>query len=451
MFPIHLAESSGSGSGYKPEHMKDIRQYSFLPHATEEQISGMLARGILEIAEHWYAGIPGLDIQKSITDGFIGSIIAKMSSDGFQVIEPTLKSITLPFLSGREKTSNVNNYDADYIFEIDEITLVFFYEREKKVFATLFNWETEEIVETYIFPVEASQSGIYHVERLSLDLFAYSAANVSGVPQLVNILRLTPEKIEDVGNVTLPTDVKFTVCSVAISPNMKQIVMARSDPARLTLAELDDSLVLHETGELNAALLMIGDRATVDNVKFISEDVFAFSWTANNTDDVARYSGIGFYSISEEKILLDYPVSIKGIISSGNKIFTVDNASSSTVEKSNSIRVLDETEKQSLGAWYFASGYQNIYPSYLGDYFFIRIFGHRSAPTPFYFTRYSLEDQAWDKEVWMVPDPVTYNNSPPKTRSIDFVTASSFHNRFYMLALDGQKTVLNVVQHPNPQ
>jgi len=450
IFPIHLAETSGSGSGYKPEHMNDIRAYFYLSNPSEEEISGMLSRGILEIKDHWYASIPGQETTQNDTKRTLAMVKSQLIADGYKEIDPITTSINLPFLADREKVSDKGNSYADYLFEIDETHMLFFYERKKKVSATLFNWKTEEIVGTYAFPVEASQSGIYHVEQISPDLFAYSEANVSGVPQLINILRITPDEIAEVGIVTLPTDVKFTVCSVAISPDMKQIVMARSDPARLTLAELDDSLALHETGELNAALLMIGDRATIDNVKFISEDVVAYSWTANNTDDAARYSGIGLYSISEKKILLDYPFKNDGMIQVGNGVIVSDEDVYNKEDLSGLVRYITQDEIVVFGEETFAFRYQHYITSYLSNQMFTFVDGKPEGDEPLCYVRFSLIDKAWDKELWNVPDPKFQRNDPTKTRPLLISTAGIYSKRFYVIALVDQKPVLNVVQHPNP-
>ena len=450
VFPIHLAESSGSGSGYKPEHMKDIRQFSYQPNATKEEISTILSSGSIVIQEYWYASIPGeVTDPNSNLQRTLDETKNQLLAFGYKEITPVITSINLPFLSNREKASNTDNSYADYIFEIDETHMLFFFEREKKVSATLLNWETEEIVENYIFPVEASQSGIYHVERLSLDLFAYSVATLSGESQSINILRIAPEKIEEVGFVTLPSDVKFTVCSAGISPDMKQIIMARTEPARLTLAELDGSLVIHETGELNATTLMIGDRATIDNVKFISEDVVAYSWTANNTDEAARYSGIGLYSIKEGEILLDYPISLKKFLVVKDGLL-FHNSDFTTKDYNNRFRFITPSEVYTFGEELFFYNSNSVFYSSMGDQIFSRVQGTSKHLENISYVRYSLTDNEWDQDIWNIPDPVVLRNAPPKTRSIYIATASTNEKRFYILALDGQKPILNVVQHPNP-
>lgn len=86
----------------------------------------------------------------------------------------------------------------------------------------------------------------------------------------------------------------------------------------------------------------------------------------------------------------------------------------------------------------------------MGDQIFSRVQGTSKHLENISYVRYSLTDNEWDQDIWNIPDPVVLRNAPPKTRSIYIATASTNEKRFYILALDGQKPILNVVQHPNP-
>jgi hypothetical protein len=223
----------------------------------------------------------------------------KILDSGIQSRSFELNSIELPFLKGYTEEINAlsilsHSRAIDYIYLIDEERLLFIYERNTIITATLFNWKTEEW-QTFEFSQPIS-AGMYMVIQINPNTYGYSVNIPEGSVELY--ILTVDDVLNESGPYVLPIDgLAFYQFSLSPKLDVTAFVDTKENSIRLNNWEqgLSKELKQYTPHELG-----LSNEAEIRQVNFLSDTVLFFNWRDRVDIEIIGYGTINLGTDKKE-------------------------------------------------------------------------------------------------------------------------------------------------------
>ena len=230
----------------------------------------------------------------------------KVIASGTPIIDFELTAIELPFFRGyTEEMKSISmlddkvrsfNWVVDYIYLIDEERLLFIYERNTVITATLFHWKTGEW-QSLEFSQPISVGGLYTVSQISTTTYGFSVKEPEKQDEFY-LLKID-ELLSESGPYVLPGEGLFATKQFCLSPNLDVAAFVDTDGSFIRLNNWSFGLS-NEIDHYSLDDLGLTSNAEIQQVHFLSDETLFFNWRNWSETKTAGYGVINLESRKPE-------------------------------------------------------------------------------------------------------------------------------------------------------
>ncbi|NLN84080.1 MAG: hypothetical protein GX138_06955 [Firmicutes bacterium] len=476
-YPAEVADKLSNWFNIPSDFQKFSRDYYYSPKGLYKP------EHVGYVNDHWLAAKPYQETRYYQGFGTYLYSVRSLKEKGYTFVKPKIHQIEdLNFLYSsqleKQNESSTTNRITDYLYEIDDEHLLLIYEKERELRATLFNWQTETEVQTIKLDLHGGLVGLYHVERLKDNTFAY-AANVGkeGTEEILSLITIENNKIEVASLGVLPIKGRWADGMLTINAELNKMAYYEEGQVSIVWGDWVIGRGFIERGSWSYEDLGIDSFKNFKRLYLFSNDQMAFTWEGSFEEGNIQINGYGVIDLQTQEVLnlvrggyyrlrptkngaliggynLDYTSElfaktwpdIKKVYDSFSEqeisvpeyyIDTIGYVSERGIKKFGLVETTDDTR-------YFIPGYHE-------EYFAIELLGNNKyTVNEHYVAWYNYQTNTWDNEIWVVDLKAIGAFGQSKTddiRAEEIYCMGTTGKRVYSLGQDEfQKTVLNVIE-----